>query len=366
MEADEIRATLERGGLTQYEADVYLALLELGGGTATQIAEAADVPQARIYDVLRGLEGEGYVDTYEEGTLRAQARDPAEVVEHLKAYADEFRSAADAINERWERPALDQQTVSVVKRFDTVFGHALDRIAEADNEIQVAITPERLPRLEQALRDAVDRDVVVKLTLMPTADTDRSEVSASDISSVFDVSLEGLATEVRYCRIPNPFVLLTDRTKVCFAPFRATFQTNEYGVLVDDYALSTVFDWYFQTALWEYWTPIYSTRDDALPRVYTSIRECLRDIAPRVEEGHRVVLTVEGKDRQTGDPEELIGVVTGTQLTTTADEGAPPLQQFLEEATVELEVDGERYEVGGWGAVFEEIEARRFVVEAIE
>jgi DNA-binding MarR family transcriptional regulator len=63
MDTDELHAVLEEAGLSPYQADAYETLLELGSASASEIATTSGVPQPRIYDVLRGLEDDGYVTT---------------------------------------------------------------------------------------------------------------------------------------------------------------------------------------------------------------------------------------------------------------------------------------------------------------
>lgn len=48
-------------GLNSYEARVYIALLMLGEAPAPSIAEAAEVPLTRVYDVLSSLEEKGLI-----------------------------------------------------------------------------------------------------------------------------------------------------------------------------------------------------------------------------------------------------------------------------------------------------------------
>ncbi len=58
---DVIRRYLKELGLTQYETDAYLVLLEKGMLTATECSAASGVPRPRCYDVLRSLMEKGLV-----------------------------------------------------------------------------------------------------------------------------------------------------------------------------------------------------------------------------------------------------------------------------------------------------------------
>ncbi len=58
---DVIRRYLKELGLTQYETDAYMVLLEKGLLTATECSAASGVPRPRCYDVLRSLMEKGLV-----------------------------------------------------------------------------------------------------------------------------------------------------------------------------------------------------------------------------------------------------------------------------------------------------------------
>lgn len=58
---DDFALYLNQMGLSEYESRAYLAVLQSGLSTATEISDAADVPQSRVYDVLEDLEEKGFV-----------------------------------------------------------------------------------------------------------------------------------------------------------------------------------------------------------------------------------------------------------------------------------------------------------------
>lgn len=57
-------AKLQQLGLTQKEAQVYLAVLEIGHGTAQKIAEQSQLPKSTAYDVLKSLLAQGLIGVY--------------------------------------------------------------------------------------------------------------------------------------------------------------------------------------------------------------------------------------------------------------------------------------------------------------
>ncbi|HET7325523.1 MAG TPA: helix-turn-helix domain-containing protein, partial [Halococcus sp.] len=140
MDTSELKAVLGDAGLSPYQVEAYVTVLARGAATATEIAERSDVPGPRIYDVLRALEKRGYVETYERDTLRVRAHSPANALSDLERRAERFSRAATEIEDRWEQPALDGHTPSIVGRFETVLDRARAVIRTAESQIQVAAT----------------------------------------------------------------------------------------------------------------------------------------------------------------------------------------------------------------------------------
>jgi hypothetical protein len=86
----------------------------------------------------------------------------------------------------------------------------------------------------------------------------------------------------------------------------------------------------------------------SLPRTYASIRRCVRDLR---SVGGDVYATVEGRDVLTGESRTVSGLVTETRFEETG-----------EVATMVLETDDGRVEVGGRVAALEDIEAHEIAV----
>lgn len=357
MDTEELKAVLGDAGLSPYQVDAYVTVLELGSAAATEVAEASSVPDPRIYDVLRDLEAEGYVETYEQDSLHVRAHDPGEVLADLRTRAEQFAAAAEEIEDRWNQPALDDHQVSVVKRFETVVDRARESIRTAETQVEVSVTPEQFERLAPALSNAHDAGAEVKISIHTVPGDSWSLPEAE--------ALEGVCTEARHRPLPAPFVSLVDRTDTCFAPH--TDAVHEYGVLVSDHAHAFVFHWFFQTCLWEIYEPIHSTKADGPPVQYTEMRECVRYVEPLLEEGAEIAAAVEGYDTATGEQVELRGQLVAARYggDSTRDEERLPLAQLAGEVNVTIATADGEVTVGGWGAMMEDVEAFRITVEDV-
>lgn len=353
MDSAELVDTLEAAGLAPYQASAYVALLDLGAASATEIAEASDVPKPRIYDVLDGLESYGYVETYEMESIHARAHSPAEVLADLRQRADRFESAASEVEDRWEQPELENSGTSVVSRFKTVIDRAETFIEGAEYQIQLSVTPENFERLRPKLVDAHERGVSTRVSIHTDPDGDLPAIDR----------FEGTCIEVRHRRLPAPFVALIDREKTCFAHHPDSYE--QYGVLVNDRTHTFVFHWYFLTCLWEHWETVYSDYADSFPVGYVDIRQCVRDLEPLVEAGAAPRVHVEGFEVETGGSTSATGTVTDAAFTG-VQSSEDPVERLSGQVTLTVQPDdGEALTVGGWGAMLEDMEATRITVLSV-
>jgi len=236
--------TLEDAGLSPYQADAYVTVLELGAAPVTRVADASGVPDPRIYDVLRDLESAGYIETYEQESLYARANSLDALTDDLRTRANRFTEATEEIERRWNEPSVEQSTVSVTHpRRDG--DQERRRVHPRRRDAGERLRRRRALRAASVVagQAATERGVRVNLSIhTPDGDTE----SLPDPED-----LEGVCSEARHRRLPPPFVVIVDRTRTCFAPHAGS--TNEYGVLVDDRTHTYVFHWYFLTTQWDTW-----------------------------------------------------------------------------------------------------------------
>ena len=353
METEGLITTLQNSDLSPYQANAYVALLDLGTASASEIADCSEVPLPRIYDVLRDLESKGYVETYEQGSLKARAHDPTDILNDLRTQANRFESAADEVEERWEQPDIESNRASIVTRFETVIDRAQTFIATAEQQVQLSVSPEDFETLRPALVAAHDRGVVIRVTIHTRPD-----------ESAPTEEFEGVCTEARHRCLPAPFVALIDRRMTCFA-YHAD-SADQYGMLVDDPTHGFVFYWYFLTCLWEHWEQIYSMENDEIPAEYVDIRRCSQDIKPLLADGATIHLQAEGREIETGEPCSYEGQVIDVEYGLESNHARSEYPTLASQATIVLDTGDRVVNLGGWGAVIEEVEANRIIITEVE
>jgi sugar-specific transcriptional regulator TrmB len=102
----QLISNLERLGLTENEAKVYVGVVSLREATAREVHELTNVPRAKIYEVLKVLAKKGYLDVRQGSPTYFRAVDPRQVIGKIK---EEFINCAiealDQLNElRYELP----------------------------------------------------------------------------------------------------------------------------------------------------------------------------------------------------------------------------------------------------------------------
>ncbi|MSR78911.1 MAG: TrmB family transcriptional regulator [Candidatus Taylorbacteria bacterium] len=96
--ANNLEIELQRAGLDERSAKVYLAALELGPSPVQKIAQRAGIPRATVYLVLNDLQGKGLITTYDEGKKTFfVAESPSRLESLMEKREAEFKAQKDVI-----------------------------------------------------------------------------------------------------------------------------------------------------------------------------------------------------------------------------------------------------------------------------
>lgn len=353
---ESLTGILTDAGFSQYEADVYLSVLELSDASASDISEISPVPRSRVYDVLRDLERQGYLETYEQDSLRARISDPSAIVEDLTERSQDFSEAAAGIEETWEKPQVKQSSVRVFQDHDTTIEEARAHLSEADNIVHLAVSPDELTDIQETLEALRERGVIVRIALH---EGHNEFDDPSDLSSLYP----DVATEVRFCTSLLPFVALINGDTTIFGV--QSQRGREYGMVVNDHILSSILHWYFQIQLWEPWDAVYSSSDTS-DMMYVSIRELIRDIESVRDAGETVIVRVEGIETLSGDRVTITGPVDDIVYADSRATGDQPFSQPFIQAAIVVNDGTRTYTIGGYGAILEDVRATQITVVSME
>ncbi len=152
INADRIRKLMDHG-LTEYQARVYLTLLDLGTATASQVTPHARVPRTRIYATMSQLHEKGLVEIIPETPLRYKA---VPFGQFVSKSVEELRERAAGLEKNLEAIAKEFQVVGQTApeergRFEAIYGRRnarerLIKMYEATEKTWIGIGTTRSPR----------------------------------------------------------------------------------------------------------------------------------------------------------------------------------------------------------------------------
>jgi sugar-specific transcriptional regulator TrmB len=99
--SQDARKVLKELGLTDYETRSYLALLERGVLTASQVSENSEVPYSKIYETLTSLERKGWIETEHGRPARYYPKAPSEALATMKLHLEDRVKT-------WEKTILEE------------------------------------------------------------------------------------------------------------------------------------------------------------------------------------------------------------------------------------------------------------------
>ncbi|MFQ5885502.1 MAG: TrmB family transcriptional regulator, partial [Thermoplasmata archaeon] len=111
-------------GLTEYQARVYLTLLDLGISKASQVPSISRVPRTRIYSTMNQLHEKGLVEIIPESPIKYR---PVPISDYLDKVAESHMRTADEIVSKKEE--LEQEfavrggmEAEETGRFEAIYG----------------------------------------------------------------------------------------------------------------------------------------------------------------------------------------------------------------------------------------------------
>ncbi|ACV12716.1 transcriptional regulator, TrmB [Halorhabdus utahensis DSM 12940] len=133
MTEQDVLDSLETLGLSNYEAQVFLALQRLGTGTAQDVSDVSDVPRSQVYGAAEDLAEKGLVEVVEaspkayRSVTLATARDVlterlererTRAFEHLESIRtqDDERDASGDVSTLRGRQSIDDRVAALVER----------------------------------------------------------------------------------------------------------------------------------------------------------------------------------------------------------------------------------------------------------
>jgi len=154
--SQDARKVLRELGLTDYETRAYIALLERGVLTASQVSENAGVPYSKVYETLTSLERKGWIETEQGRPGRYYPKAPSEALataklqleEKVKAWEKTITSELQPFYER--REIREKPDIWILRGEFSTVAKLKDMLDKTKGELMVAA-----PVFPKALTDSV-------------------------------------------------------------------------------------------------------------------------------------------------------------------------------------------------------------------
>lgn len=157
----DLKIGLTEIGFTEYEAKVYLALLGDHPATGYQISKNSGVPRSMVYETLSRLVARGAVLESIEG--RATLYRPVSPQLLLDRHEERQMRLVDNLREELQAKYTDssEEYVWSIRNKSAVFTYAKQMLSKAQTEIYLVMNDEGLGALQEEIKAASDRGVVV-------------------------------------------------------------------------------------------------------------------------------------------------------------------------------------------------------------
>lgn len=156
---------LNKIGFTEYEAKVYLALLDESPTTGYQISKSSSVPRSMVYETLSRLAARGAVLEAIEGRSTLYRPLPPNLL--LNQHQEEFDRMVNRLREELGERYLSSEEDSIwtINGLDAIYTYAVNMVINAKRELYLVLPDAALDVLEDSIVASCQREVITNSVL---------------------------------------------------------------------------------------------------------------------------------------------------------------------------------------------------------
>lgn len=159
MQLEDKIFLLNKIGLTDAEAKVYLTLLKKGSATGYEASKSSAVPRSKIYNVLETLVMKGFIlYSEEENNNRYAAVPMEEISERVKHDTDKTLDELKSQLENY-RAETDMEEFWHIREYENVFAKCRRILKETSTELLLQIWEEDLPKLLPEIQELEQKGI---------------------------------------------------------------------------------------------------------------------------------------------------------------------------------------------------------------
>lgn len=156
----KIISLLQNIGFTQYESQVYLALLQQPNVSGYELAKQSGVPASKIYPILNRLVSKEVIQVIDSDPRKYVPQPPDEIISRLKS---DYLSTVNQLSVKLKNIYLQEDNASNhiwnLSGRSLIIQRILDFINEAKEQIYLSVWDEEVDEISEDLIEAQKREV---------------------------------------------------------------------------------------------------------------------------------------------------------------------------------------------------------------
>lgn len=158
----KIISLMQSIGFTQYESQVYLALLKQSNVTGYELAKLSGVPASKIYSILNRLLDKEIIQAIDAEPKRYIPQPPDEILSRMRSdYSTAFDMLDDKLEHIYAEEATPGNHIWNVSGREVIIRKVIDFVNECTGHMYLSVWDEELDEISDAVLKARDRGVKI-------------------------------------------------------------------------------------------------------------------------------------------------------------------------------------------------------------
>ncbi len=165
--------TLQKLGLTYYEAKAYAALMTTGVTNPSVVAEESGIPRTKIYEILKNLAANNWITIEKSRPTIITPRYPGEVIEEQKSlFNTDIDRISNELSMTYDTMLKNEiPKVKIIHCLDTIIQFTTELMSSAKKRIMLMgslYSPEELEIIKDQIITAKNRGVSIRIITKPS------------------------------------------------------------------------------------------------------------------------------------------------------------------------------------------------------
>ncbi len=350
-----LHSILKNLGLTEKEAEVYVAIYVKGSATVKELLESLrNIHQPQLYNILSSLLRKGFIrasmgrpKTYSAISLDALFESRKVLLDNLRSEAKEIIDQLKVVESEIEP---EEAFVSLVRGYSGIEANVVEVFASAQTEVCAELPEKVLESSLDVIENTLSRGVNVFLLVFPKV----SRRIVERLSKYKNIKL-------RVHKLGG-FLMVTADIKNAIYARRRFYSSRKFSV-----PDSEVYGFFIseKDLIWRLlsiWETSWRASEEVIswplapqsyPKVFLEFGLSVYELEDLFRKGYYPYVSVEGRFVRSREPVKLKGFVVDVKRTT-------DIWNFT------LDTGEEKFTVGGFDAEVEDIEANKVIIEKVQ